>query len=72
MYSMANQGVAVDMLTRWVDFRGNDQEAFYYDPADVLSIGKTITKRVALRHDYPLFEFCVYLYPDFVGWSVEA
>jgi len=26
---------------------------------------------VQLRHDYPLFEFCVYLLPDFTGWRTK-
>ncbi len=69
MFSHMNQGVAIDMLSSWVDYRGNAEEAFYYDPSQVFSIAKQITKPVQLRHDYPLFEFCMYLYPDFKGWS---
>ncbi len=69
MFKHANNGVALDMLTKWVDFRGNDSEAFYYDPAEVFSIAKRLTKRVTLRHDYQLFEFCIYLFPDFEGWA---
>lgn len=69
MYKHASKGVAIDMLTKWVDFRGNDKEAFYYDPTEVFSIAKRITKRVTLRHDYQLFEFCLYMFPDFEGWA---
>ncbi len=68
-YAKARKGVAIDFLTSYVDFKGNPDEAFYYEPERVFSIAKRITRRVALRHDYPLFEFFVYLYPDFQGWA---
>jgi SAM-dependent methyltransferase len=69
MYRHMSSGMAIDMLSSWVDFRGNSAEAFHYDPAQVFNHAKQITKRVQLRHDYPLFEFCMYLFPDFAGWS---
>jgi ubiquinone/menaquinone biosynthesis C-methylase UbiE len=68
-FRTAKKGVAIDFLTSYVDFKGNEEEAFYYEPEKVFRIAKSISKRVALRHDYPLFEFCIYLYPDFKGWS---
>ena len=67
MYGHARRAVAVDLMTSYVDFRHPD--VFYYEPVRILSIAKGITKRVALRHDLPLFQFCVYLYPDFEGWG---
>jgi SAM-dependent methyltransferase len=67
MYGHARQGVAVDLMTSYVDFK--NPEVFYYEPERVFSIAKRITKRVALRHDLPLFQFCIYLYPDFEGWA---
>lgn len=66
-HALAGRGVAVDFLSSYADFYGED--AFHYEPERVFEIAKTLTKRVCLRHDYPLFEFCVYLYPDFAGWS---
>jgi SAM-dependent methyltransferase len=65
-FQHARLGVAVDFLTSYVDFQS--AEAFHYSPEKILAIAKTITKRVSLRHDYPLYEFCLYLYPDFEGW----
>ncbi len=67
-YALARKGVAIDFITDYVDFHGTDKEVFYYSPEKVFSIAKTISKRVCLRHDYPLFDFCIYIYPDFVGW----
>lgn len=67
-YNAATKGVAIDLLSEYVDFKSSE-EAFYYKPERVFSEAKTITKRVMLRHDYPLFEFCIYLYKDFKGWA---
>jgi trans-aconitate methyltransferase len=67
MYGHARQAVAVDLMTSYVDFKKPD--VFYYEPERVFSIAKGITKRVTLRHDLPLFQFCIYLYPDFEGWA---
>lgn len=67
MYGHSRRAVAVDLMTSYVDFKNPD--VFYYEPERVFSIAKRITKRVALRHDLPLFQMCVYLYPDFEGWA---
>jgi SAM-dependent methyltransferase len=64
-YGHAREGVALDLLSSYVDFEG---DAFHYSPEQVFAIGKSLTRRVMLRHDYPLFEFCLYLFPDFEGW----
>ncbi|HUQ86865.1 MAG TPA: methyltransferase domain-containing protein [Vicinamibacterales bacterium] len=66
-YAIADRGVAFDFLSSYVDFTGDG--AFHYQPERIFEIAKRLTKRVTLRHDYPLFEFCVYLYPDFEGWA---
>jgi len=68
-YLHARKGVAIDFLSSYVDFKSPD--AFHYDPERIFSISKKITKRVSLRHDYPLYEFCIYLYPDFRGWRKD-
>ncbi len=68
-FRIAKKGVAFDMMSSHVDF--TEDHLYYFDPAEVFSFCKTLTKRVSLRHDYPLFEFCVYLYPDFTGWRTE-
>jgi SAM-dependent methyltransferase len=69
-YDLARRGVAMDFHTADVDYRVDD--VFYYEPQRVFAIARSVTKRVALRHDYPLYEFCVYLYPDFAGWGARA
>ncbi len=66
-YRHARKGVAIDFLSSYVDFK--NPILFHYSPERIFSIAKKITKRVCLRHDYPLFDFCIYLYPDFQGWG---
>ncbi|MBI5134703.1 class I SAM-dependent methyltransferase [Candidatus Uhrbacteria bacterium] len=66
-YALCRKGVVIDMLTKYVDFK--EPHLHYYSPEEIFSFCKSLTKRVALRHDYPLFEFAVYLYKDFQGWG---
>jgi len=66
-YNACTLGVAVDMMTSYVDFR--EDRLFYYQPEEIFSYAKSLTKRVTLRHDYPAFEFAVHLYKDFAGWK---
>lgn len=66
-HAQARKAVAVDFMSSYVDYQS--PEAFHYNPVTVFESAKAITKRVCLRHDYPLYEFCIYLYPDFQGWG---
>lgn len=66
MFRTARHGVAVDLLTSYVDFK--QEQLHYYQPEEIFSYAKQLTRRVTLRHDYPLFEFCIYLHPSFEGW----
>lgn len=63
----ARSGVSIDFLTSYVD--ATSAEGFHYEPERIFAVAKRLTKRVCLRHDYPLFEFNIYLYPDFKGWG---
>lgn len=63
----ARCGVAIDFLTSYVDFQ--EPHLFYYPPESLFSFAKSLSKRVVLRHDYPLYEFTLFIYPDFKGWS---
>lgn len=68
-YKHARKGVSIDFLTSYVDYPS--LEGFHYQPERIFTIAKQITKRVRLRHDYPLFEFSIYLYKDFKGWGIN-
>jgi ubiquinone/menaquinone biosynthesis C-methylase UbiE len=67
MNKIARHGVAVDLLTSYVDFK--EEHLHYYSPEEIFSYAKQLTRQVMLRHDYPLFEFCIYLYPNFESWT---
>ncbi len=66
-YEICTKGVAIDMLSTYVDFK--EDRLFYYSPEEIFKLCKSLTKRVTLRHDYPLFEFTICMYKDFAGWA---
>ncbi len=68
-YEACEQAVVVDMMTSYVDYR--EEMLFYYQPEEIFRYAKSLTKRVMLRHDYPAFEFAIFLYRDFLGWRSE-
>jgi biotin carboxylase/SAM-dependent methyltransferase len=59
------ESVSIDMMSSYVDFRNPD--LYYYSPEEVLRIAKSICRRVALRHDFRPFEFCIQLFHDEAG-----
>lgn len=69
-FEASNIGVAIDMTTDYVDFK--KEHLYYYSPEDIFRFCKSLTKRVTLRHDSPLFEFTIYLYQDFQGWEISS
>jgi SAM-dependent methyltransferase len=60
MFALCNKGVAVNFLSTYVNYQ--HPRNYHHDPTDVFRLAKGLTKRVTLRHDYPLWEFTVYLY----------
>lgn len=58
-FAVARRGVAYNRMSDRVDFR--NQKLAYGSPEETLQFGLSLTRRVCLRHDYPLFEFTVYL-----------
>jgi len=51
-----------DFLSTWVDFQNPD--GWHTDPAWALSVGRGISRRLALRADYMPYEFSLFLYRD--------
>lgn len=62
MLSLCNVGIAIDMLSDRVNFER--EESNHFAPERVLEIALSLTKNVALRHDYQPFEFAIVLYKD--------
>lgn len=66
-YQHCNKGMCFDFLTSYVDYK--EDHLYYYSPEELFSYAKSLTKRVSLSHQSPLYEFSLYLYPDFTGWK---
>ena len=62
MFSLANKGVAVNFLTSLVNFERPLN--FHHDPMVTFGWARQLTKWVTLRHDYPLWEFTLYLHKE--------
>lgn len=61
MYAMCRVGVAFNLMSDRVDYR--DPALYYASPSDMLAFcRRTLSAHVALRHDYPLHEYTVYVY----------
>ena|SRR5271157_5574529 len=60
MFGLARIAVGFNTLSSWAPY----QEAgeFYANPMDVLGLGRSLTSRLVLRHDYHPRDFTVYLY----------
>jgi ubiquinone/menaquinone biosynthesis C-methylase UbiE len=59
-FAMAASSVAANMLTEQVDYR--EPALYYYSPEAALKFARGLTRHVALRHDYPLYEFSLFLH----------
>ncbi len=59
-WQYCERGIAIDMMGDHVDFR--EERLHYFNPEKMFSYAKTLSKYVALRHDYLPYEFCLYIY----------
>lgn len=61
MFDLAKTGIGFNMMTSHVDYQ--DDHLCYFDPGEVLEfcVGK-LSRKVIVRHDYPLWEFTVFVY----------
>jgi hypothetical protein len=61
MFAACRVAIAFNLLTDLVDFRSPD--LFYQDPGATLAFcRRELSRFVALRHDYPLHEYTVYVH----------
>jgi len=60
MMSMSRRGVGVNFLSTYVDYQL--EKNFHWSPEQALSCGRRLTRYVTIRHDYPLYEFTMYLF----------
>jgi SAM-dependent methyltransferase len=58
--TLATRGFAFNMLSAYSDPERRRDDLFYADPAEMFDVCKRrFSARVALLHDYPLFEFTI-------------
>jgi len=62
MYSLCRKGIACNFLSSYVDF--SLAKDHHYSPEELFSYSKKLSNRVVLRHDYPLYEFTIYIYKE--------
>jgi len=62
MFSLARKGLAFNSLSAWASRRQDGE--FMADPMQVLEFCRTLTPRVALRHDYHPGDFTIYMLAD--------
>jgi SAM-dependent methyltransferase len=62
MYNLCTEGISFNVMTNYVDYR--EDYLFYYSPEKIFAFCKKLSKFVVLRHDYPLYEFTMYIYKN--------
>jgi trans-aconitate methyltransferase len=60
MYEQANKGVAANFLSTYVNFQRPHN--YHHSPEEMFTYARSLSRWVLLRHDYPLWEFSLYLY----------
>jgi SAM-dependent methyltransferase len=61
-FALARKGVAVNFLSSYVNYQ--HERNFHYAPEEMFSMARRLTRWVRLRHDYPLWEFTLYLFKE--------
>jgi SAM-dependent methyltransferase len=67
LYLKANKGIAVNLMTKHVDW---EREDLFHLPFDLLAsfLKSEISPNYVIRNDYGLFEYTVYLFKEPVTW----
>jgi hypothetical protein len=60
LYELADQAVAFTSLSSWAPRREADE--FHADPLETAAFCRTLSPRLALRHDYHPGDFAIYMY----------
>ena len=60
MFLLCNKGLAFNCLSEWSNKKEEDE--FYHDPVAIFNICASMTKKIALRHDYFPHDFTIYMY----------
>jgi SAM-dependent methyltransferase len=61
MFELSSLGIGFNLMTSHVDYR--DDHLFYLDPGEALAFcAENLSRKVVIRHDYPLWEYMVFVY----------
>ena len=61
MFELAKVGIGFNLMTSYVDYEA--PHLCYLPPADMLDFCvRHLSRRVVIRHEYPLWEYTVYVY----------
>lgn len=60
MMDSTTKGIAVNFLSSYVDYQLDKN--FHFSPEEAFSMARKLSRFVTIRHDYPLYEFTVYIY----------
>jgi SAM-dependent methyltransferase len=60
LWSMTRESLCVNFLSKYVDFE--NEKNFHYSPEEMFRFARTLTNRVNIIHDYPLYEFTLQLF----------
>lgn len=61
MFRLADRGIAFNLMSSYVDYR--DDHLFYESPQAIMDFCVSeLSRKIVVRHDYPLWEYAVYVY----------
>ena len=60
MFKLSTRGVAVNFLSSYVDYKSGKN--YHLSPETAFKMGQKLSRYVAIRHDYPLYEYTLYIY----------
>lgn len=60
MWETCTRGISFNLLSTKVDFQA--QQLYYCAPDEILRFALELSRYVVIRHDYPLYEYSVYIY----------
>jgi 2-polyprenyl-3-methyl-5-hydroxy-6-metoxy-1,4-benzoquinol methylase len=60
MFAISNKGIAVNFLSTLVDYQLDKN--FHFSPTVAFEMATKLSRKIAIRHDYPLYEFTLYIY----------
>jgi len=70
MFELADKGVAVNFLSSYVNYE--HPRNFHHSPEAVFGLARSMTRWVTIRHDYPLWEFTLFMYKNQRGSNHAA